>query len=60
MVRRQERKLYHLGTPKALTDASGQVVWKASYSPFGKASINRESNDEYGYIHFYYYCSFGS
>ncbi|ENM3813333.1 hypothetical protein DLR67_10680 [Vibrio paracholerae] len=22
-----------------LTDASGQVVWKASYSPFGKASI---------------------
>ncbi|BBG91670.1 hypothetical protein WP8W19C03_P11080 (plasmid) [Aeromonas veronii] len=37
-----------------------QVVWKASYSPFGKASINRESNDEYRYIHFYYYCSFGS
>ncbi|WP_258273348.1 RHS repeat-associated core domain-containing protein, partial [Escherichia coli] len=29
----------HLGTPKALTDVSGQVVWKASYSPFGKASI---------------------
>ncbi|EBO0058291.1 MULTISPECIES: RHS domain-containing protein [Gammaproteobacteria] len=31
MVRRQERKLYHLGTPKALTDVSGQVVWKASH-----------------------------
>lgn len=32
----------HLGTPKALTDASGQVVWKASYSPFGKASITTQ------------------
>ncbi|WP_437192196.1 RHS repeat domain-containing protein, partial [Salmonella sp. LPS 503/02] len=32
----------HLGTPKALTDVSGQVVWKASYSPFGKASITTQ------------------
>ncbi|WP_376711930.1 RHS repeat domain-containing protein [Shewanella profunda] len=32
----------HLGTPKALTDASGQVVWKASYSPFGKASVTTQ------------------
>ena len=32
----------HLGTPKALTDASGQVVWKASYSPFGNASITTQ------------------
>ncbi len=30
------------GHPKALTDASGQVVWKASYSPFGKASITTQ------------------
>jgi len=29
----------HLGIPKALTDTSGQVVWKASYHPFGKTSI---------------------
>ncbi|RCW63259.1 RHS repeat protein [Marinobacter nauticus] len=29
----------HLGTPKALTDASGQVVWQADYTPFGNASI---------------------
>lgn len=33
-----------LGTPKALTDVSGQVVWKASYSPFGKASIIIQAN----------------
>ncbi len=30
--------------PKALTDVSGQVVWKASYSPFGKASIIIQAN----------------
>jgi RHS repeat-associated protein len=32
----------HLGTPKALTDASGQVIWKASYHPFGKATITSQ------------------
>lgn len=32
----------HLGTPKALTDASGQVAWKADYSPFGKANITSQ------------------
>lgn len=32
----------HLGTPKALTDSSGQVVWKADYNPFGKASITSQ------------------
>lgn len=32
----------HLGTPKVLTDASGQVVWGADYSPFGKASITSQ------------------
>ena len=33
---------YHtdrLGTPLALTDATGRVVWKAQYSPFGEARI---------------------
>lgn len=32
----------HLGTPKALTDGSGQVVWKADYSPFGKATMTSQ------------------
>ena len=32
----------HLGTPKALTDSSGEVVWKADYSPFGKATITSQ------------------
>ena len=29
----------HLGTPQKLTDGAGQVVWSASYRPFGEASI---------------------
>ncbi|WP_285397952.1 RHS repeat-associated core domain-containing protein [Vibrio parahaemolyticus] len=32
----------HLGTPQALTDESGATVWKASYSPFGKATVTTE------------------
>lgn len=32
----------HLGTPKALTDITGTVVWKADYSPFGQASITSQ------------------
>jgi len=29
----------HLGTPQVMTDESGQVVWKADYEPFGKATV---------------------
>ncbi|MCG8636066.1 MAG: DUF6531 domain-containing protein [Desulfobacterales bacterium] len=29
----------HLGTPKALTDMTGTVVWQASHAPFGKAVV---------------------
>ena len=29
----------HLGTPQAMTDAAGEVVWKADYEPFGKATV---------------------
>ncbi|EJG0471906.1 RHS repeat protein [Vibrio parahaemolyticus] len=32
----------HLGTPQALTDETGATVWKASYSPFGKATVTTE------------------
>lgn len=28
-----------LGTPQAMTDAKGQVVWQAHYLPFGKAQL---------------------
>jgi len=31
--------LDHLGTPRAMTDANGNVVWKADYRPFGKAEV---------------------
>lgn len=33
---------YHtdrLGTPQAMTDSAGTVVWRASYEPFGKATV---------------------
>ncbi|HAS6097446.1 TPA: type IV secretion protein Rhs, partial [Vibrio vulnificus] len=32
----------NLGTPQALTDETGATVWKASYSPFGKATVTTE------------------
>jgi len=29
----------HLGTPQVMTDETGAVVWRATYDPFGKATI---------------------
>jgi RHS repeat-associated protein len=43
MIRSTEQAYYyhndHLGTPRVLTDGSGNVVWKALYAPFGAATI---------------------
>ena len=36
----------HLGTPQALTDAAGRVVWKAEYDPFGNASANEDPDGD--------------
>jgi RHS repeat-associated protein len=33
----------HLGTPLAMTDSSGNVVWKAAYKAFGEAAVNASS-----------------
>jgi RHS repeat-associated protein len=33
----------HLGTPQILTNASGNVAWKATYPPFGEAEILLET-----------------
>ena len=33
----------HLGTPLAMTNESGNVVWKASYTPFGEAVVVQSS-----------------
>ncbi len=30
----------HLGTPQVLTDDSGNIVWKAAYTPFGEAQVS--------------------
>ncbi len=29
----------HLGTPQTMTDSTGTTVWKATYEPFGKATV---------------------
>jgi RHS repeat-associated protein len=29
----------HLGTPQAMTDSQGQVVWQAHYQPFGEVEL---------------------
>ncbi len=36
----------HLGTPQALTDANGRVVWTASYTPFGIATVNEDPDGD--------------
>ena len=36
----------HLGTPQAMTDATGATVWKADYEPFGKANVRATSTVE--------------
>ena len=33
----------HLGTPEMLTDANQNIVWQASYTPFGKATVTNEA-----------------
>jgi RHS repeat-associated protein len=32
----------HLGTPQTLTDQAGAVVWRATYDPFGQATVNED------------------
>lgn len=32
----------HLGTPLAVTDWNKQIVWKATYDPFGAATVNSD------------------
>ncbi len=36
----------HLGTPQALTDETGLVVWSAQYDPFGKATLNEDPDGD--------------
>ena len=38
----------HLGAPEAATDASGQLIWQASYAPFGAARIIKASAQAHG------------
>lgn len=33
----------HLGSPQAMTDATGATVWKAYYEPFGNATVTTQT-----------------
>jgi RHS repeat-associated protein len=35
-----------LGTPQIMTDDNGNIVWEASYKPFGEATVNPKSTVE--------------
>ncbi len=41
-----------LGTPQALTDESGTVVWKADYDPFGKATVDDDPDGDGNTVEF--------
>lgn len=32
----------HLGTPRAVTDWTGKIIWSATYDPFGAATVNAD------------------
>lgn len=36
----------HLGTPQAMTDPDGRVVWQAEYRPFGAASLEEDPDGD--------------
>ncbi len=36
----------HLGTPQAMSDQNGRVVWKAEYEPFGQAFIDEDPDQD--------------
>ncbi len=36
----------HLGTPQKLTNSQGAIVWEATYSPFGMATVNEDLDND--------------
>lgn len=36
----------HLGTPQALSDAAGRIVWAAEYEPFGLARVSKDPDGD--------------
>ncbi len=36
----------HLGTPQAMTDETGRVVWRAGYRPFGLADVDEDPDSD--------------
>ncbi len=40
----------HLATPKVLTDSAGAIVWQASHTPFGEATVNTDVDNDGTYF----------
>ena len=40
----------HLGSPVAMSDQSGTVVWRADYQPFGETATTGSIANTHGYI----------
>ncbi len=36
----------HLGAPEKLTNSQGTIVWQATYSPFGQATVNEDPDGD--------------
>ena len=36
----------HLGTPLAMTDEAGKVIWRATFDPFGAATVNEDPDGD--------------
>ncbi len=41
----------HLGTPQFMTNASGTMVWKADYLPFGEVTLNENPDGDAILVH---------
>ena len=40
----------HLGTPMVMTDESGTIIWRATYDPFGRATVNEDPDGDGAHI----------
>jgi RHS repeat-associated protein len=36
----------HLGTPRVLTDGTGQIIWAATFLPFGEAAVDEDPDGD--------------
>jgi RHS repeat-associated protein len=49
----------HLGSLREVTDASGNVVSRYDYDPYGRLTINQGTPPPFGFAHYYYHAPSG-